>query len=183
MSHELLQKRRIVSAADTPNVDGAGAVAEFVFGGPVRVTRVGLIFTTAFVADATVGLGYTMSRRPIVGSTAGAVTLGVFQVSAAAQNRAAGAVVFKDLYLLDLDGETAEDGTKRYEAPNANVAGPEAGLNGFDILPGQSFALTGVAASEGDSGAAISFVEVIDMPWNDGLVDQANIFEDVSDQD
>jgi hypothetical protein len=183
MSHDLLQKRRVLLAADTPNVDSAGAVGEFIFGGPVLVVRVGLITTTAIVVDNSTAFTFALSRRPTVGSTAGAVGLGTFLASAAGVDKAAGTVMFKDLYIEDNDGEEAEDGTTRHEAPNSNLTASETGFSPYVIRPGESFAMTLDTNAEADSGAAIGFVEVIDLPWNGPFVDQATIFEDVSDQD
>lgn len=179
--HELLQKRYAVSAADTPNIDSAGAVSEFIFAAPVKVTKVGLTATTAVNPDNSVALTATLSRRPVLTSSSNAVTLGVFTVMAAnATNLAAGATVWKSLHIDDADGETAEDGTLRFEAPNSNITAAETGLDPFIILPGQSFAITLDTNAEADSGAVISFVEYILLPWTGPYVDQANVTEDVS---
>jgi hypothetical protein len=53
-------------------------------------------------------------------------------------------------------------------------------MNPWIILPGQSFALTLDTNAEADSGAVISFIEYIELPWNGNFVDQTLITEDTS---
>lgn len=180
--HDLLRTRYKVSAADTPNIDSAGAVSEFIFGGPVLITKVGILVTTAVDPDNSTALTMTLTRRPVLTSSSNAVTLGTFHVmAAAASNLAAGSVVFKRCHIDDADGETAEDGSLRNEAPNSNITAPETGLDAWIILPGQSFAMTLASSAEADSGAVYSFVEYLELPWNGALVDQTNITEDTTD--
>jgi hypothetical protein len=165
--HPNLKKIVKISAADTPNIDGAGAVSEFVHPVPMLVTKVGIIATTAVDTDNSVALTATLSRRPVLGSSSNAVTLGVFTM-APANNTAelpAGAVKYKELAILDHDGETAEDGSLRNEAPNSNLVGPITGLEAYLILPGQSFAMTLDSSAEADSGAVISWIEAIELPF------------------
>lgn len=167
MSHNFINKRIMMSAADTPNIDGAGAVAEFFHAKPMIVTKVGVIATTAVDTDNSVALTATLSRRPVLGSSSNAVSLGTFTM-APANNTAelpAGAVKYKELAIYDNDGETAEDGTLRNEAPNSNLVGPITGLEAYLILPGQSFAMTLDASAEADSGAVVSFIEYIELPF------------------
>lgn len=180
--HENLRKAFYSSAADTPNIDGAGTVAEFAFPMPVIVTKVGVIATTTVDTDNSVALTATMSRRPIRGSSSNAVTLGVFTMAPANNSTrlAAGNVVYKDLAIADHDGETAEDGTTRHVAPNQGVTGPVTGFSGFLIQPGQSFAITLDASAEADSGAVVSFVEVIELPFVEPFIG-SNVAADVTD--
>ena len=178
--HELLKTKYRQSAADTPNIDSAGAVSEFIADQPMLVTKVGLIVTTAVVTDNTTPLTATLSRRPVAGSSSNAVTLGVWSIVAAGVDPAAGQVYFKRLHIDDADGETAEDGTLRNEAPNSNITAPETGMEAFVILPGQSFAITLDASAEADSGAVVSFIEYVELPWSGPYVDQTNIHEDVT---
>jgi hypothetical protein len=171
----------MVSAADTPNIDSAGAVAEFITACPAIITKVGVMVTTAVNPDNSVALTATLSRRPVLTSSSNAVTLGTFTIMAAnATNLAVGAVRFKRLHIDDADGETAEDGTLRNEAPSSNITAAETGMNPWIILPGQSFALTLDTNAEADSGAVISFIEYIELPWNGNFVDQTLITEDTS---
>ena len=69
--HPDLQKVVLVSAADTPNIDSAGAVAEFIPVLPFVVTRVGILATTAVNPDNSVAMTAALSRRITVGSPAG----------------------------------------------------------------------------------------------------------------
>lgn len=186
MSHDLIQKRFQVSAADTPNIDSAGAVAEFVFANPVIITKVGVIATTAVNPDNSVALTATLSRRPVLGSSSNAVTLGVFTMLAAnASNLAAGSGVYKVCAIVDSDGETAEDYSatqgraRRFEAPNSNITPPITGDYAWLILPGQSFAMTLDTNAEADSGAVVSFVEYIDAPFA-GTARLVNMTRDTS---
>jgi hypothetical protein len=175
--HDLMKKKFSLLAADTPNIDGSTAVGEFIFPNPVIITKVGYIVTTAVVADGTENMDFDLSRRPVVGSSSNAVALAQFRAQAANVDTAAGDVVWVHTNVLDTDGETAEDGTTRYEAPNANITAPETRRNPWLILPGQSFAMTLQTDAEADSGAVRGFVEYIDLPWNDGFVDQTNVIE------
>lgn len=195
--HDNLRKRYYVSAADTPNIDGAAAVSEFAFPMPVIVTRVGVTATTTVDTDNSVALTATLSRRPLRGSASNAVTLGTFRMAPAGNTTqlVAGNTVYKDLAIVDHDGETAEDGSQRNVAPNRAIASPIAPptlfdgslskldqFNAFLILPGQSFAMTLDASAEADSGAVVSFVEVIELPLDAEIYDPAGtVIADVSD--
>lgn len=182
--HHLERIVRELAAADTPNIDSAGAVAEFQFAGPVRLKRVGLIVTTEVNPDNSVALTLAMSRRVTLGSASGAVSLGVFTVMAAnAANLAVGKYVYKDLHIDDADGETAEDGTTRYEAPNSNLTSAFTRGNPFDIPAGQSFALTLESNAEADSGAVRAFVEYEHLPLSGPYrYELTNINEDTSNK-
>lgn len=179
--HDLERIQYQVSAADTPNIDSAGAVSEFRFAGPVIITKVGVTVTTAVDPDNSVALTATLTRRPVTGSASNAVTLGVFTMKAAnSANTAAGSVIFKRCHIDDADGETAEDGTLRNEAPNSNISANYSGADAWLIQPGQSFAMTLDASAEADSGAVYSWVEYIQLPWNGTPVTRTVIAEDVS---
>lgn len=169
-----------MAPADTPNMDSAASVAEFVFGSrPVIIKRVGLVVTTALDTDNSVACTATMTRRPVAGSSSNAVSLGTFAIAAANSAVAAGKVVVKDLAITDHDGETAEDGSLRHEAPNSNITPPVTGHPGFLILPGQSFAITLDTNAECDSGAARAFVEYLPLGLSD--VYDENVIYDTSD--
>lgn len=185
MSHRVINQRYQMAAADTPNVDSAGAVAEFVFPNPVVITKVGLTVTTTIVTDGTTDFTATMSRRPILGSSSNEVDLGVFKMAEAGVDPAAGDVIWKELAIADHDGETPEDSAghaspTRNEAPNSDAVGPITGLDGFLILPGQSFVMTLDSSAEADSGAARAWVEYVDLPFNGVYIDQDNISRDTT---
>ena len=173
--HELMKTKFAIQASDVPNIDNSADASEFVFPNPVIIKRVGLIVTTAVVTDNSVACTFQLSRRPVAGSASNAVGLGTFNAIAAGVDPAAGSVIWADCNVIDSDGETAEDGTTRYEAPNANITAPESRKNPWLILPGQSFAWTLDTNAHGDSGVVRGFVEYIDVPFTDGYVDQANI--------
>ena len=185
--HDLLRKRYMLAAADTPNIDGAAAVAEFVFPNPVIITKVGHIVTTAVVSDDAVLLTATLSRRPTVGSATNAESLGVYRMQEGLDTTvAAGAVRWKQLAIPDHDGETAEDGNTRNVAPNKQfdsafaVAGSYDRHNPYLILPGQSFAMTLDASAEADSGAVRAWVEYVELPFNGEPIAGTNITRDTT---
>lgn len=172
MSNDFVQKRYQVSAADTPNIDSAGATSEFIFAEPVIITKCGIIATTAVNPDNSVALTATLSRRVAAGTVGTPVTLGVFTMLAAnATDLAIGKGVFKVCAIVDADGETAEDysatqaKSRRFEAPNSNITPPITGDYAWLILPGQSFVMTLDTNAEADSGAVVSFVEYISCGW------------------
>lgn len=187
--HELLRKVYLFSAADDINIDSAGDVVEFVPIMPFVATRVGIVVTTAVNPDNSVALTATMSRRPTIGSTSNAVTLGVFTIMAAnATNLAVGDIVYKDLHIDDADGEQPEDYSatqaraRRFEAPNSNLTAPVSGQSGFLIPAGQSFALTLDTNAEADSGAVYTFLEGYYLPVTSGVViSTATVLKDTSD--
>lgn len=174
--NDLLKKRREVGAVDDVNIDSAGDNHEIVFGGPVLLTRVGFIVTTA-VANAAGTVEIDVRRRPVAGADANHVELATFTLTGTT-TRAAGAVCFKDLAILDRDGETAEDGTTRYEAPNSNITAAITGDSPFVIPVGQSLELD--VAEAADSGAGRYFIEYIELPFNGHYVTQSNVFEDTT---
>lgn len=182
MSHEVMNTYWQLSAADTPNIDSAGAVSEFIFPFPVIIKKVALLVTTAVVTDNSTACTLTLTRRPVAGSSSNAVTLGTFNAIAAGVDPAAGSFIWADCLILDTDGETPEDSAGysrpvRFEAPNSNITAPETGEDAWTILPGQSFAMTLAANAEGDSGAVMSAVEYVALPFNAHLIDQANMTE------
>jgi len=180
--HENLRITRMQSAADTPNIDSAGAVSEFLVEGPALLKRVGIIVTTAVNPDNAVALTLALSRRPTPGSSSGEVNIGTFRVMAAnAANLAVGSVVYKDLHIDDADGEVAEDGTTRFEAPSSNLTAYLTAKNPFIIPPGQTFAMTLEASAEADSGAVVSFVEYVQLPiMSDSVIATATVSRDVT---
>lgn len=183
MSHEVINTRWQLSAADTPNIDSAGAVSEFVFPFPVTIKKVALIVTTAVVTDDSTACTLTLTRRPVVGSSSNAVTLGTFNAIAAGVDPAAGSFIWAPCIIADNDGEQPEDydadtsRAVRFEAPNSNITAPETGEDAWTILPGQSFAMTLASNAEGDSGAVYSAVEYVALPFNAQLIDQDNMTE------
>jgi hypothetical protein len=179
--HPNMHKVVLVSAADTPNIDGAGAVAEFIPVLPLVVTRVGVLVTTAVNPDNSVAMTAALSRRITVGSASSEVNIGTFKIMAAnATNLAVGQIVYKDLHIDDSDGETAEDGTTRNTAPSAALTTAVTGLTPFLIPAGQSFAMTLETNAEADSGAVISFVEGYYLPLLSHLSDVNPLMRDVT---
>ncbi len=175
--HDLLQKRTAILAADTPNIDSSQAAGEFIFPGPVLITKVGILVTTAVVTDNSADCDLTLTRRPVAGSSSNEVTLGTFKAIAAGVDPAAGSVQWAHTNVVDADGETAEDGTTRNEAPNTNITPAETRGNPWVILPGQSFAMTLESGAEGDSGAVRGWVEYIELPFNANYIDGTNVTE------
>lgn len=178
--NDLLKKQRIVGAVDDVNIDSAGDNHEIVFGGPVLITRVGFIVTTA-VANATGTVEIDVRRRPVAGADANHVELCTLTVTTTT-TRAAGAVVYKDCYVADTNGETAEDGSLRFEAPNSEITVPITGYDAFIIPMGQSLELDVDATNVADSGAGRYFIEYIDLPLTGVFASQTNVFEDVTNQ-
>jgi len=174
--HELLKKERIVHAGDDLNIDSDNDYDEYVFGGPVSVRRVGCVVTTG-VTNAAGTVDVELYRRPTAGSSTNEVLLGTWRLTTTT-TRAAGAFLYKDLHIDDADGETAEDGTLRNEAPSSDVTAPETSMDPWVILPGQSFAMKVV--EPGDAGVVIPFVEVVQLPLTGPYADQANVFVDVT---
>ena len=191
--HHVMHSRRQLSAADTPNIDSAGAVSEFVFAGPVVITRVGLFVTTAVNPDNSVAMTAALSRRPTIGSASSEVNLGTWLIMAAnAANLAVGTVVYKDLHIDDADGEAPEDfnannKARRFEAPNSNLVGAtiQGGTlaNPYMIPPSQSFAITLETNAEADSGAVYSWVEFYELPINGpNIISTATLNRDTSNE-
>jgi len=189
--HYALAILRKASAADTPNIDSAGATSEFAFPeGPVLLKRCGIVVTTAVDPDNTVAMTAALSRRPIIGSSSGALAIGNFKImAAAATNLAVGSVVYKDLHTDDADGETPEDydatsyaKARRFEAPNSNMTPYLAGKDPMIIAPGQSFCMTLDTNAEADSGAVYSWVEYELLPLvADSVIVTGTVFKDVSE--
>lgn len=186
-THPDTRKVVLISAADTPNIDSAGAVSEFIPVLPFVATRVGILVTTAVNPDNSVALTMEMERRVTVGSASSAVTLGTFTVmAAAATNLAVGQIVYKDLHIDDSDGEQPEDydantsRARRYEAPSADITVHATGLHPFLIPAGQSFALTLDSNAEADSGAVISFLEGYYLPLLSHLADVDPLMRDTT---
>jgi hypothetical protein len=188
--HELMRIVPLLSAADTPNIDSAGATSEFIPGLPFVVTRVGIVVTTEVNPDNSVAMTAALSRRPTIGSSSGEVALGTFAImAAAAANLAVGTVVYKDLHIDDEDGETPEDydantsRAKRNEAPNSNLTAAITDQNPYLIPASQSFCMTLDTNAEADSGAVRSFVEGYYVPLTAGVVlSTAALVRDTSDE-
>ncbi len=179
--HPDVSKKVFISAADTPNIDSAGATSEFIPVLPFVVTRVGVLVTTAVDPDNSVAMNALLTRRITVGSSSSAVALGTFKImAAAATNLAVGQIVYKDLHIDDSDGETAEDGTTRNEAPSSNVTQFLDGYGAFLIPAGQSFCMTLDTNAEADSGAVISFIEGYYLPLLSHLADVNPLMRDTT---
>lgn len=179
--HPVAMQRVLVSAADTPNIDSAGAVSEFIPVLPFVVTRVGVLVTTAVDPDNSVAMTATLSRRVTVGSSGSAVSIGVFKImAAAATNLAVGQIVYKDLHIDDGDGETAEDSSLRFTAPSAGLTAAVTGYTPYLIPAGQSFAITLDTNAEADSGAVISFIEGYYLPLLSHISDVNPLMRDVT---
>lgn len=122
MSHDLVQTRVAVypavgAAITTDLVDFAGAtgvVAVMNFGVPIQVLRAGITVDNNEALD--VGAGFTLTLKKYLkpGDSTSAVTLGTISSTA---DVAAGGGLYNDFSLGDTDGETAEDSTTRYVAP------------------------------------------------------------------
>lgn len=179
--HPNMSKVVLVSAADTPNIDSAGATSEFIPVLPFVVTRVGVLATTAVNPDNSVAMTAALSRRVTVGSASSEVNIGTFKIMAAnATNLAVGQLVYKDLHIDDSDGETAEDGTTRNEAPSSNLTAAVTGFTPFLIPAGQSFCMTLETNAEADSGAVMSFVEGYYLPLLSQFCDVDPVMRDVT---
>lgn len=148
------------SAADTPDIDSSAAAAEFAFYRPVMLTKVGVRVTTNVVADNSVPLVLEIYKRPTAGSASNQEKVGEFVVAAPGVTVPAGDIVIKELASYDEDGEVAEDGSKRHVAPNLG-----AGHYKWLLKPGESLLLQIASGAEADSGAVVSFVEYVPMPW------------------
>lgn len=176
--HELLQKHYAQTASDDLNIDSDNDTSEFIFNAPVKITRVTAVVTTA-VVNAAGTVDVELYRYPVAGSSSNAVLLGTWRLTTTT-TRAAGAFCYKDLHIDDADGETAEDGSLRNEAPNSNITAAETGLDPFWILPGQSFAMKVV--EPGDSGVVTAGVEYIQGPFAGELIDGTNVFRDTTNE-
>lgn len=171
MAHELIQTDWMSSAADEPNIDSAGAEVYFTQVFPWRPHRLVIKVTTAVNPDNTTALDINIYKNPVAGSETNRVLLGTMRVMAAnATNLAAGTLVYRDMHFDDADGETAEDGTTRYLAPDsyynpvsASVAGSSA--RRMDIKIGESLQLELASSAEADSGAVTSHIEYERLPW------------------
>lgn len=187
----LLKRGYVVGAVDDVNIDSGGDNHEVVFATPVRIRRVGFIVTTA-VADAAGSTQVTIRRRPVAGADANHVDMGTLVVTSGGVTRAAGSYVYKDCHIDDADGEIAEDGLVRHEAPSSNIvpAYPQGGvINGVQqqpyksdpwIIPvGQSLELD--VAEAADSGAGRFVVEYDELPLAAAYQPAGNpVFRDTS---
>lgn len=176
--HDQLRLHRAQNAADDLNIDSDNDTSEFIFaGGPVRIKRVSLVVTTA-VVNAADTVEVELYRYPVAGSSSNAVLLGTWLITGTT-TRAAGAYCFKDCHVDDADGETAEDGSLRFEAPDSNTTAAVTGYSVWDIPAGSSFAMKVVEAA--DSGVVIPAVEFVLLPLAGAYLDRTNVFQDVSD--
>lgn len=188
--NDLMRIVPLVSAADTPNIDSAGAVSEFIPTLPFVVTRVGIVVTTAVNPDNSVAMTAAMSRRPTIGSSSSEVNLGTFTImAAAATDLAVGDIVYKDLHIDDADGENASDfdantsKAKLNQAPNSEITVAIADQHPFLIPASQSFAITLETNAEADSGAVRSFIEGYYVPLSSApVLSTAALLRDTSDE-
>lgn len=135
------QLRTHYFGADSPNLDSAANVAEFAPGVPITVWEVGYIATTAVVHNSADGV-ITITRRPVAGSASNAVTL--------------------DTFTFVTNGQTVAAGKGKKSKVTANVAQAtslvdnslidESPTGAFQILPGESIALTVTVASASGVG-------------------------------
>ncbi len=176
--HNILKRGFLVGAIDDLNIDSSGDNTEIVFATPVRLRRVGFIATTA-VANAAGVVLIKLRRRPVVGADANHVELGSFQVTDTT-TRAAGSYTYKDLHIDDADGETAEDGTLRFEAPSSNISPVITGDDPWVIPMGQSLELDMGSADLADSGAGQWTLEYDELPMTGPYAARTNIFRDVT---
>lgn len=166
MSHPLIQTRWVESAADTPNIDASGGEGYFQLPYAFRVLKVGVRATTAVDPDNATALTVNVYRNPTALSETNRELIGTLTVRTANQaNLGVGSMVFKDLHVDDADGETAEDGTQRNVAPVTVFSGSAAtgSRQKNDIYLGESLQLEVPAGAEADSGAVISFIEVVEL--------------------
>lgn len=174
--HQLLKRGFVVTAIDAVNIDSATDNELIAFATPVRIRRVGAIVTTA-VANAAGIVTVEIKRRPLEGTDANQVVLGTFQLTTTV-TRAAGSYIYKDCHIDDADGETAEDGSLRNEAPSSNITPAIAGDDPWVIPLGQVLELEVVEAA--DSGAVRMVIEYDELPVTGMYIDQANVFKDVT---
>ena len=171
MAHELIQTGWMESAADSPNIDSAGAEVYFTRVGPWRPKRIVIKTTTAVNPDNSVALDINIYKNVTAGSETNRVLLGTMRMLAAnATSTVAGDLNFRDFHFDDADGETAEDGTTRYLAPESfynPVSASAAGSSKrkYDILIGESLQLELATNAEADSGAVVTHVEYEQLPW------------------
>lgn len=124
--HDLLNKRVLMSILPSPLGTAGGPVDfnatgdKFIFTPiqPVDIYRFGFVTIEAMDPDAG-GFVLAIDKRVTVGSDTSRVEVDTI-TRADADTVAAGKVVYKDIDLEDLDGETAEDGNLR----NVGPAGP-----------------------------------------------------------
>ena len=181
MSNDLIQTRFKGDTIDNLNIDAAGGEVVMHFGGPIRPLRAGFVATTAVVPDGTEHCDVELFRQILAGSESGRVSLGVFRVTPAGVTLAAGSVVYKDFHVDDGDGETAEDGTLRFVAPEAVFDTAATGtklLN--DILIGQAFQAELQASAEATSGDGYFFLEYTELPFAKFFYDGDNVLKDVT---
>lgn len=162
--HDLLQVRTAVypavgAAVTTDLVDfggSTGVVAVMNFGVPIEVIKFGLTVDDAETLDVGAGFALALKKYLIPGSSTNAVTLGTITRGTDA-DVAKGDGLYNDLSDGDENGETAEDGTTRYESPRNNFDDG----NKFIVKAGEQlvFDLTDAADTSGKGQVWVQYVE------------------------
>jgi hypothetical protein len=165
--HDLLNVQTRVypevgAAITTDLVDfggSTGVVAVMNFGAPIEVLAMGIVVDDNELLDVGNGFTITLKKYVVPGSSTNAVTLGT--ISSAA-DVAKGSVVINRLQAGDVDGETAEDGSIRYESPRNNVDGGNKFIVGF----GEQLVWDLTDAAD-TSGKGQVFVQYVQLPMAD----------------
>ena len=138
-----------VAAQDDPNIDSDNDYAEFFFGRPVDIVKVGIMATTA-IANAAGNVDIELYRRITPGSSSNEVLLGTFRVTDTT-TVAAGKGKYVEIALAVAEA-TAVDSS----FTNVDPTGP------YHIEMGETFAMKVVEPS--DSGAGYGWVEYVELP-------------------
>ena len=139
------QLRTHYFGADSPNIDSGSNVAEFIPAVPIDVIEAGIIATTAIVHNSD-NVVVTISKRPVAGSSSNAVTLKTWTVVPNAATLAAGKGSKVRISAAVAQATSTMDGSLIDESPTGM----------FQILPGQSIALTVTTAAA--SGAGVGWL-------------------------
>ena len=131
-----------------------GVCAVMNFGGPIEVLAMGITVDDNETLDVGAGVTITLKKYLVPGSATNAVTLGTITRTS---DVAKGGVVVNYLNTGDTDGETAEDGSLRFESPRNNFDDD----NKFIVLPGQQVVwdLTDAADTSGKGQVWIEYVK------------------------
>jgi hypothetical protein len=169
--HDYLQVRTKVfpseEAALATNIVDFGATgavkAVFNFSVPVEILKWGIVIDTA---EGWTGDGVVVAEKYVTpGVNTNAVQLGTMTING---TYGAGSVFYNDLSLADEDGETAEDGSTRYESPRNNF---DSG-NKFILDAGQQF-VVGVPSNAATTGQGHVFVQYVERPFAGVEIDGA----------
>lgn len=160
--HDFLQKRVAVypdkgAAVGTNLVDFGGATgvaAVMNFGVPIEVLRMGITVDNAETLDVGAGFTMTLYKYLVPGDATSAVSLGTITSTA---DVAKGAGLYNNLNTGDVDGETAEDSTTRYESPRNNFDDG----NKYIVVSGEQLVwdLTDAADTSGKGQVWVEYVE------------------------